>query len=382
MKSKNMVPSAPNFIDMNITNQCNMACRHCYIGKVTKPSFMNLRDCIDYIDQAAELGVFRISITGGEPLMHPQWLSIISHMISSGISPMINSNGTLFNDDNISQLANIAKKDLWIAISLDGMYPGHYTALRKWKNGKDATTAFDTIIRNVKIMIKEGFHVVFNFTYTRVNWEDLLPLYKFLEDTLGERNFTLNVILFGISGNGYVNENNLSVSFDCWKKDLQHIVLQKIEGKYQSIKFEPTCPWEIYLPLDGLQISTIEKTTGYISPLRNNIYRRYRNVCCHAGISNLVINWDGTVYPCGLYPQVTPLCAGNLHKNSLFQIWNESDLLKRLRNISISDLPETCQNCTSVDICGGGCRGAAVQLHNSLVGGDTRCPYYAQVYKK
>ena len=374
-----LLPSAPNFVDLNITNNCNMFCKHCYIGAVNQYEELDYMKGLNYIDQMAELGVFRVSLTGGEPLLHPKWKEFLLRIVHDGMSPMMNTNGTLFDKDTVDFISNITNRNMWIAVSLDGMVPGRYSKLRKWKNGLDADRAFEIVIKNVGYMIQSGLHVVFNFTNTNVNYKDLFPLYSFLEEKFGEDNFTLNVILFGLSGNGYQNSSELSMSNKNWKLLINTIAKEKLAGHYSSLKLEPTCPWEIYLPLKDYSFEDIEQATGYISPLRNPIFKSNRSIGCHAGISNLVVNWDGSVFPCGLYPQLKSFCAGNLNSDSLKEIWSNSNILNELRSTKISDLPETCQKCKYSEICGGGCRGAAMQINKSISKGDTRCPMYEKV---
>lgn len=68
--------TAPNFVDINITNNCNMNCVHCYVGEQPLNQ-MSLEQGMSYIQELQKLGVFKVSLTGGEPLLHPNFMDFI-----------------------------------------------------------------------------------------------------------------------------------------------------------------------------------------------------------------------------------------------------------------------------------------------------------------
>lgn len=147
--------TAPDFVDINITNNCNMNCTHCYIGEQNLNE-MSLKQGIDYIRQLRDLGVFKISLTGGEPLLHPNFLDFIKEIKACDMEPMVNSNGVLFNDSLIDKLDKILiNKKMLVAISLDGLGNNKYSELRKWKNGTAASDAFDIVIKNAYKLVKK-----------------------------------------------------------------------------------------------------------------------------------------------------------------------------------------------------------------------------------
>lgn len=302
-------------------------------------------------------------------------MDFIQKIVDCDMDPMMNSNGVLFTDEIIEKLDKIlGKQKMLVAISLDGFGDSQYVHLRKWKDGSDAIGAFDKIIDNALKLMKKGYKVVFNFTYTNLNKNNLFDLYYFLEKKFAGYDFTLNVILFGMSGNGSKNRDTLSVRYEDWKKELNKIMKLKLENQLCFLKIEPTCPWEIYLPLKEYSHEIIEKHLRYVTPLKSPFYRRVRDVGCHAGITNIVINWNGEVYPCGLYPVNSEMCLGDLQKNSLDEIWKNSLLLSKIRNTKLENLAIECQECDFANICGGGCRGAAIQVGTGFYGKDLRCP--------
>ena len=95
---------------------------------------------------------------------------------------------------------------------------------------------------------------------------------------------------------------------------------------------------------------------------------------CSAGRAELYISSDGLVYPClGLaFPE---FLIGDVKKESVVKIWKKSNLLKKLRKLSVDDF-EKCKKCKYKDICSGGCRGTAYFDFKSLAAPDLfHCEY-------
>lgn len=67
---------------------------------------------------------------------------------------------------------------------------------------------------------------------------------------------------------------------------------------------------------------------------------------CGAGIVGCTINPKGEVLPCTGFPKT----AGSLKENSFKEIWNNSEFLKKLRNLNVSDLKE-CSECELQPYC-------------------------------
>lgn len=71
-----------NFIWLEITGKCNLACTHCYADSGPLGSLygsMSDRDWTEAIDQARELGCRQVQFIGGEPTIHPHLLDLVDH---------------------------------------------------------------------------------------------------------------------------------------------------------------------------------------------------------------------------------------------------------------------------------------------------------------
>ncbi len=76
--SANGIPIA---FELELTARCNNNCRHCYINlppydKLAQANEMNLDQIEAIADQAVELGSLWVTLTGGEPLLRPDFFDI------------------------------------------------------------------------------------------------------------------------------------------------------------------------------------------------------------------------------------------------------------------------------------------------------------------
>ncbi|MDI6600425.1 SPASM domain-containing protein [Calorimonas adulescens] len=95
---------------------------------------------------------------------------------------------------------------------------------------------------------------------------------------------------------------------------------------------------------------------------------------CTAGKDNFYIDDFGNVYGCSMMATYTELKAGNLKEEPLYEIWNESTVFKKLREINLQDVLGNCKNCKLLLTCKAGCRACAFSFHNDLMSSDERCP--------
>lgn len=72
---------------------------------------------------------------------------------------------------------------------------------------------------------------------------------------------------------------------------------------------------------------------------------------CFAGKESICIDPLGNVKPCSHYPK--EFICGNVKRDNLKYIWNNSQILKQLRELEGN---YTCNNCKEYNNCRGGCR--------------------------
>ncbi|MCX5712983.1 MAG: radical SAM protein, partial [Candidatus Omnitrophica bacterium] len=85
---------APTVINLEITEGCNAACRHCYnFWRENKQNYlsMDMGSLSKAIEIFKEAGIFHVVLTGGEPLLKPDLLEYgIKELLKNNISVSCN----------------------------------------------------------------------------------------------------------------------------------------------------------------------------------------------------------------------------------------------------------------------------------------------------
>lgn len=91
-------------LTIEITSLCNLKCGHCYVDDRQNDSryeYLDMAIIEKIVNEALRLNAITITLTGGEPLTHPNFLDIITHIKEKGFILFLKSNGTLITEKNI-----------------------------------------------------------------------------------------------------------------------------------------------------------------------------------------------------------------------------------------------------------------------------------------
>src|SRR5688572_13363491 len=100
--------------------RCNLSCTYCNEYDDHSPP-VPTRDVLRRVDRLASLGTGIITLSGGEPLLHPDLDAIVRRIRSHGVIATLITNGYLLSRDRIQQL-NRAGLD-HLQISIDNVLP-------------------------------------------------------------------------------------------------------------------------------------------------------------------------------------------------------------------------------------------------------------------
>jgi MoaA/NifB/PqqE/SkfB family radical SAM enzyme len=110
----------PILVHIIPNRRCNLACTYCNeFDDVSKP--VPLAEMKKRLDALADMGTSIITISGGEPLMHPDLDHIIRHIRGRGIIAGMITNGFFLNKERIEQLNEAGLEHL--QISIDNVMP-------------------------------------------------------------------------------------------------------------------------------------------------------------------------------------------------------------------------------------------------------------------
>src|SRR5712671_1447451 len=95
--------------------QCNLACTYCNeFDDFSKP--VPLEEMKKRLDALADMGTSIVTISGGEPLMHPDLDEIIRHIRKRGMIAGLITNGFFLNKERIERLNDAGLEHLQISI--------------------------------------------------------------------------------------------------------------------------------------------------------------------------------------------------------------------------------------------------------------------------
>lgn len=116
---KSFTPSL-RYLQLHITEKCNLNCRHCYLGNKGKEE-LDLKTAKKVIADFSEHGL-KLLITGGEPMMHAHFWEILKFAGRQKIRVVVLTNGSFLSYENAEKLSNLAHE---VQISLDGLKESH-----------------------------------------------------------------------------------------------------------------------------------------------------------------------------------------------------------------------------------------------------------------
>ncbi len=113
-------PATPLLVQMVVIRRCNLSCGYCNEYDDHSPP-LPLQDLYRRIDHLAEIGTVTVTLTGGEPLMHPDLDKLIARVVSHGMVCTTISNAYPITERWIHRLNRAGLS--WIQISIDNLEP-------------------------------------------------------------------------------------------------------------------------------------------------------------------------------------------------------------------------------------------------------------------
>jgi radical SAM protein with 4Fe4S-binding SPASM domain len=102
---------------IELTPFCNLKCVHCYITPCeVKGNLLSTAELCRIIDEMAEAGCLWLLLTGGEPLLRPDFLDIYAHAKNKGILISLFTNATLLTPAIADYLAEFPPRMVEITL--------------------------------------------------------------------------------------------------------------------------------------------------------------------------------------------------------------------------------------------------------------------------
>ena len=333
----------PATLTLSITGSCNLACRHCWVDAGTDTAAGHAPEQLlrRLIGEFAGIGGTGIRFTGGEPLVHPGWLGLVSLTRTTGFGSIsLQTNAMLITDNEVSALRDLDFPGLAIQVSLDGAAAQTHDLVR----GNGAHTA---ALEGIRRLVAGGLgpRLTIFFTEMRHNLAELPALLE-LADQLSIGAVTAGTLV------------------RCGRAAEPAAVVPPDPGQFLELLDRYDCD-----PLFRERYDRI----GTVAALEWR-HAAIRTECC-TFVENPYLTPDGTLFPCLLCHAPQFSVPGVFEKGLAVAFTEGAPLWSSLRQTSRSrtDALAGCLDCPERPACAGGCMGRAWGSCGDLQAPDDRC---------
>ena len=296
-------------IQLDITQACTERCRHCYVPEYN-PIFLPYDKICQVLDDFREMGGIHVSLSGGECMMHKDFIKIIRAIRERDCTVACLSNLTVCTDEIIDALieANGA-----VQVSLYSMSPMVHDEVTRRKGSWLETMGAIMRLRAAQIP------VAISCPCMRINYKGYSDVMKFA--TSLKMNAQTDFIMMGKWDGDTSNLCN-RLTLDETRTLLQDAILKSapINSEYFS-------------PGKKKHMLSVEEW-------------RHQKIC-GACVNSICLNATGDYYPCAGFAGVV---LGNCYKDTLHDVWHNSEMTKRIRAVTGADFGK-CAECKDRDYC-------------------------------
>ncbi len=267
---------------LELTYACNWRCVFCYNPRHHDRRRLDGDEWRAVIDDLRELGTLNVTLTGGEPLLHPQAFEIMAAARARAMTFRLLTNGSLVSDDAARRLAEL--RPVAVELSLHGARPETH----------DRATAtpgsFEALWRGVAALKRHAVPTVLKTPLTRLNEHEIEEMIA-----LTER-----------EGVPYNLDATLTHRDDGDPAPLQFSMTREGLARYYAILARHT------------QLPASARTAGGAN--------------CGLGRTTLAVSPEGDVYPC---PQWRKSSLGNVRTTRLLHLWHASPVRERAAAVAL-----------------------------------------------
>jgi len=276
---------------VELTYRCNLDCFFCYNDLGLRGEPLRLDQYLAFFAELADLQVLNLTLSGGEPLAHPDFLTLGARARELGFVVRVKSNGHALRGEMARRVRDEVDPFL-IEVSLHGATAATHDPQTR------VPGSFDRLLANLREMLALGLRVKINSTVTRWNEGEIEGMLA-LADGLG-----------------------LPLQFD-------PEVTPRDDGDAEPLSIAPS--------REGLErlfaLQAERSGSAAVSVARegdDGIVPVPLAKHCGAGSAGIAVDPYGNVYPCVQWRRP----VGNLHRQSIREIWSGSAGLREVRELT------------------------------------------------
>lgn len=310
-----------------LTEGCNLCCRHCWLSPKYDPdgsrySLLAFELFEKIIHEAKFLGLTGVKLTGGEPLLHPDFPAFLQVLQQQDLHLILETNGLLCTREIAAQVAQL--RNPFVCVSLDGADADTHDSIRgvagAFAGAKTAISLFAA--HNIKVQVI--------MSVMQANADQVQDVIA-LAEKLGGSSVKFNIIQ--PTGRGEAIHNGAA--------GLEIKDLIKLGRKVESeLAAKTTLQLYFDYPAAFRSLRRLAADDDY-------------GVC--SILSILGVLPSGEYALCGIGSQVNELVFGKAGGDSLAKVWNEDATLRMLRLELPGRLEGICARCLMKHTCLGAC---------------------------
>lgn len=173
----------PWLVSLELTERCNLRCAHCYVNRPAgddevRRKEMPLGEWQGILDQVADAGTLWLFVTGGEPLLRPDFAEFYLYAKRKGLHVILFTNGTLLTPDLADLLAEYPPWET--EITLYGATAGTYERVT------GVPGSYARCRRGIDLLLERGLSLNLKTVALTLNVHEV-PAMQRLADDLGVR---------------------------------------------------------------------------------------------------------------------------------------------------------------------------------------------------
>ncbi len=309
---------------LELTPYCNLACKMCYVKEVA-PGLRLLKgeQWLEIGRQAAQMGVLWLKLTGGEPLLHPDFRMIYAGLKEMGFVLSVNTNGTMIDEAMADFLAeNMPRR---VCVSLYGSCRETYEELC------GVGDAFDRVIRGIELLRQRQIPVMINLTPNTINYRDMGNIFDLCKKY--DLPVQMTPYLFEPVRTSASDQQHYRLSVE-QMADVRFLLDWKRKEKYEFMAACAKC----FMMLEHFEDADSDETLP---------------MPCGAGANMFWLGWNGRMNVCGMINQQ----GADVLELGFGEAWEQMKAFREEIRV-----PKRCASCSLFSVCNP-C--AAVNLHET-----------------
>jgi radical SAM protein with 4Fe4S-binding SPASM domain len=296
-------------LQVELTSRCNERCVHCYIPHENKIHDMKPGLFYRMLGQAEKMGILGLTLSGGEPLLHPHFVEFLRKAKDYDFSINILSNLTLLTDEIVVEMK--ANRLSSVQVSLYSMVPEIHDSITQMKG------SFEKTKNAILTLIENDIPLQISCPAMKQNRDSYTDVAKWAQEHK-VRALTDYIMMARYDHSTGNLDNRLS--------------LEEVGKVINDIINHDTVYQDEVAKADFTQIET--RDAG-------------NDIVCGVCVSSICMVADGNVYPCAGWQSYV---VGNVYEQTLQDIWDNSPKVKYLRSLRKKDFPK-CRTCPDRSFC-------------------------------